>query len=173
MDLKTREEEKPNEEEEEQRKKEIREYSRKYYHETKEYRKEYNKKYIEENRERVRTIRRKYQQKKTAENKKAKELLKLQGDEPIKPITIRKKRTEPEKRNEYKSKYNFKQLSEDEKLLKKAELKNIYNKTYNEKRKIKKKEEQQQRLKEKEEFLKLKNEKEFLINKLKELNAIN
>ena len=57
-------------------------------------------------------------------------------------------KTEPQQRKIYDTKYNFHNMTEEEKKLRKQELKTYYNSKYNEKRKIKKKEEQQERIKE-------------------------
>jgi thiol:disulfide interchange protein len=137
---------------------------------------EYYKNYYKNNKEAITQNKKKYETKLKEERIQSLEILKKQREERGEIIDIREKRkyikikTEPQQRKIYDTKHNFHNMTEEEKKLRKQELKTYYNSKYNEKRKIKKKEEQQERIKEKEELKKQKEENEILKNKLKLLN---
>jgi 3-mercaptopyruvate sulfurtransferase SseA len=136
---------------------------------------EYYKNYYKNNKEAITQNKKKYETKLKEERIKSLEVLKKQREERGEILDIREKRqyikskTEPQQRKIYDTKHNFHTMTEEEKKLRKQELKTYYNSNYNEKRKIKKKEEQQERIKEKEEIIRQITENEFLKNKIEVL----
>jgi hypothetical protein len=138
---------------------------------------EYFKNYYKNNKESIAQHKQRYKTKLKEERIQTLEILKKQREERGEIIDIREKRkyikskTEPQKRKIYDTKHNFHNMTDEDKKLRKQELKTRYNSKYNEKSKIKKKEAQHQRIKEKDELQAQKEENNFLKNKLKLLNA--